>query len=83
MSEKETQKPEQERRLRRSMRLDRVNPVDLRVRGQIFACEQCSHYSSTTTKCTMGFDAQFRFEKQMKLYELTGHMAFCRFQEID
>jgi hypothetical protein len=65
------------------MKLDRVNPVDLRVRGLIFACEQCSHYSASTVKCTMGFEPQFLREKQMKLYELTGFMAFCRFQEID
>lgn len=70
-------------RIRRSIKLDRVNPYDLLHRGQIFACEQCSHFSATQDKCTMGFEAQFKHEKQMKRYNLTGFMAFCRFTEID
>ncbi len=83
MSTKEARKDERVRRLRPSMKLDRVNPYDLRIRGQIFACEQCSHYSPSNNACTMGFEPQFRMAKQMKRYELTGFMAFCRFQEID
>lgn len=83
MDLKEPKKPDRVRRLRPSMRLDRVNPFDLRVRRQIFACEQCSHYSETKGICTMGFEPQFRREVQMKRYDLSGFMAFCRFQEID
>lgn len=83
MNQKDGRNPQRVRRLRPSIKLDRVNPFDLRVRGQIFACEQCSHYSQSGGVCTMGFEPQFKFEKQMKLYELTGFMAFCRFQEID
>lgn len=71
------------KRPRMSIKLDRVHPSDFNRMNLIFACEQCSHFDSQTSSCTMGLNPQHTLERQMKLYNLTGFMAFCRFQEID
>lgn len=69
---------------RRSMILDAVHPRDFRELNFIYCCEQCTHYAPDTNKCTMGFNPErHRREVQLKTYELTGKMAFCRMQEID
>jgi hypothetical protein len=72
-----------QKRLRRSIKLDTVNPRDFQKISLIYACEQCCHYSHSTNICTMGYIPQHRMETQLKLYNLTGKMAFCRFLEID
>ncbi len=76
-------KPSRKRRPRKSIRLDRVNPQDFAKYEMIFCCEQCSHFDSVNTLCTIGFKAQHTRERQLELYNLTGAMAFCRFLEID
>ncbi len=81
--ESRLKRPYQPNRKRRSIRLDRVQARDLRVYDVRFFCDQCSHYSPSTQTCTMGYVAQHTLESQMKLYDLTGMMAFCRFMEID
>ena len=69
--------------VRRSIKLDVVNPADFRDFNPRFFCDDCSHYASTPNLCTIGFVPQHTREKQMKIYELTGKIAFCRFIEID
>lgn len=76
-------RPYQPRRQRKSIKLDRVNPSDLRKMEARFFCDDCSHYDATANHCTMGYVPQHTKTAQMKLYELTGFMAFCRFLEID
>ena len=72
------------RRLRKSIKLDRVQPEDLLRRQMIFCCEQCSHYDAESDHCTLGYQARLhKREIQLKRYERHGHMAFCRFTEID
>lgn len=71
------------KRPRMSIKLDRVNPGDFRRMELIYACEQCSHFDSSRTACTMGLNPQHTRERQLRLFNLTGFMAFCRFQEID
>jgi hypothetical protein len=66
-----------------SMRLDRVHPRDFNGKKLIYACEHCSHYDAVKKFCSMGFQPRFDLESQHRLYDLTGHMAFCRFLEID
>jgi hypothetical protein len=68
---------------RRSIRLDTVHPRDMNHVDVRFFCDDCSHYSSTKRHCTIGFVAQHTRENQMKIYNLTGKIAFCRFIEID
>ena len=69
--------------LRRSIKLDTVHPADFRVFNCRFFCDDCSHYSASLNTCTIGFVPQHTREEQMKIYHLTGKIAFCRFIEID
>jgi hypothetical protein len=76
-------RPYQPKRQRRRIKLDRVNPQDLTKFATRFFCNDCSHFDSQGVKCTMGYVPQHTEKEQMALYNLTGHMAFCRFLEID
>ena len=69
--------------LRRSIKLDAVHPADFRVFNCRFFCDDCSHYSFIHKVCTIGFVPQHTREEQMKIYNITGKIAFCRFIEID
>ncbi len=68
---------------RRSIKLDRISPTDLRTMNPQLFCDDCSHYSPTNQICTIGFRAQHTRQEQMAIYNLTGKMALCRFLEID
>lgn len=69
---------------RRSLILDPVHPRDFNNMEFSYCCEQCSHFDETAKSCTIGYDASKHLrEVQLKLYDLTGRMAFCRFMEID
>lgn len=72
------------RRLRKSLILDGIRPQDLRDLKMTFCCEQCSHFNSSDQSCSIGYLTEPHLrENQLKTYELTGKMAFCRFLEID
>ncbi len=72
------------KKLRKSIKLDRVAPLDFSQRNMIYACEQCSHFDPDAKECTLGYQAQLHMQEvQLKRYYLNGHMAFCRFTEID
>lgn len=69
---------------RRSLILDPIHPRDFRELNFTYSCEQCSHFDPATEQCTIGYEAsKHRQADQLRLYELTGRMAFCRFMEID
>ena len=69
---------------RRSLILDPIHPQDFMGLSFTYACEQCSHFDGITETCTIGYDStKHRQATQLKLYDLTGRMAFCRFMEID
>ncbi len=69
---------------RRSIKYDRVQASHLLGHKVRFSCEDCSHFNRGQESCTLEFvSAPHRKERQMKDYELTGHIAFCRFLEID
>jgi hypothetical protein len=69
---------------RRSLILDPIHPRDFRELAFTYSCEQCSHFDETNEACTIGYDARkHRQADQLRLYDLTGRMAFCRFMEID
>lgn len=69
---------------RKSIKLDRVAPSDFLHMNMMFACEHCSHYDNENDLCTIGYRAELhKKDIQMKRYLSTGHMAFCRFSEID
>lgn len=72
------------KRLRRSIKMDRVHPRDFVNYQMIYACEQCSHFSAPDESCTLGFPTKdHRKEQQLKSFHTNSHMAFCRFLEID
>jgi hypothetical protein len=72
------------KRLRPSIKLDVVNPVDFLKYKMPFACEDCSHFDEPNAKCTLEYNsAPHRRERQIRTYLLNGRMAFCRFMEID
>jgi hypothetical protein len=69
---------------RRSLILDPVHPADFQRLPFTYACEQCSHFDEISETCTIGYEAsKHRQALQLRLYERTGRMAFCRFMEID
>ncbi|MCB0412662.1 MAG: hypothetical protein KDD22_09060 [Bdellovibrionales bacterium] len=69
---------------RRSVIYDKVNPTDFLKLDITYACEQCSHFDTENERCTIGYDCSLHRRKaQLKMYELSGRMAFCRFCEID
>jgi hypothetical protein len=72
------------RRLRPSIKKDTVSPKDYLLYTLPWACEDCSHFDSTFERCTLGYNpAHHRRAQQKHDYDLGGHYALCRFQEID
>jgi hypothetical protein len=72
------------KKLRKGIKLDRVDPIDFSKRNPIYCCEQCSHYDPEADACTLGYQARLhKKDIQLQRYYLHGHMAFCRFTEID
>ena len=68
----------------KSIIMDPVHPKDFRELNLIFCCEQCSFYHPVKKQCAMGFHThKHTRENQLKLYNLSGKMAFCRSMEID
>lgn len=77
-------KPKTPRRLRPSIKKDRINPKDYLSLNLKLACEDCSHFSSQDTRCTLGFNPEPHLRKNViKDFELSGKTAQCRFLEID
>jgi hypothetical protein len=69
---------------RRSIIYDRVDPEDFRKYKNTFSCEDCSHFNRGNESCTLGFDSSLhRREEQLRTFTLSGHIALCRFLEID
>ncbi len=69
---------------RKSIKKDRVHPSDFLNMDTIYCCEQCSYFAPSEESCVLGFLTKPHLRKeQLKTFELTGHMAFCRFLEID
>jgi hypothetical protein len=82
-SKEASTRPYLPKRQRRSIKLDRVQAADLAQYDVRFFCDNCSHYSRSENRCSMGYVPQHTKSAQMTLFNLTGHMAFCRFLEID
>lgn len=68
----------------RGIILDVVHPSDFLYVPFTYCCEQCSFYCEPDQSCSMGHVTKpHRRDQQLKTYELTGRMAFCRNLEID
>ncbi|MFN8845718.1 MAG: hypothetical protein ACK5V3_01220 [Bdellovibrionales bacterium] len=72
------------KRIRPSIKKDKVNPTDyLRLRLP-WSCDDCTHFNPEQESCTLGYHTKHhRRVQQIKDYELSGSYALCRFQEID
>lgn len=74
----------QPKRIHPSIKKDGVNPSDYMKYDFRTACEECSHFASESTLCTLGYKtAPHRKAQQQRDYEISGMMAQCRFHEID
>lgn len=72
------------KRLRPSIKFDPMTAKDYLKYDFRFACEDCSHFSSDSKLCTIGYHTKWHLKDfQKKSFELGGKMALCRFIEID
>jgi hypothetical protein len=72
------------KRLRPSIKRDKIHPADFLQYRLPWACEDCTHFDASRESCTLGYNTvHHRRVQQMKDYEISGSMALCRFQEID
>ena len=74
----------QPKRIRPSIRKDAINPRDYLKYDFRTSCEDCSHFNSHQSTCTLGYNtAPHRKAQQQHDYELCGAIAQCRFIEVD
>lgn len=72
------------KRIGSSIKKDAIRAADYNRYKMPYACEDCVHFAMTTVSCTLGFKTEPHLRsQQQKSYEMSGHMALCRFQEID
>lgn len=67
-----------------TIRPDRVQAQDIKDLKLVFACEDCSYFNSKTESCVLGLSVRAHLRMaQLRKFELSGQMLFCRFIEID
>lgn len=72
------------KRISSSIKKDAIRAEDYNRYNMPYACEDCSHFAMTSQTCTLGFKTEPHLrENQRRSYEMSGHVALCRFQEID
>lgn len=72
------------KRIKPSMKKEAILAVDYNRYILPFSCEECVHFHSENTTCTLGLNPHPHLAATQKQnYELSGQMALCRFQEID
>lgn len=73
-----------QKRIYASIKKDVVNPADYLKYDIRSACEECSHFSSAQSQCTLGYNVAPHLKaRQIQDMGLSGRMAQCRFHEID
>lgn len=84
-------KPRTPKHLRPTIKKDQVHPADWLKYGLSWSCEDCVHFAPATVKdvsksipnCSIGYSCTHHLrENQIKSYELSGKIAFCRFHEV-
>lgn len=72
------------KRLRSSIKKDAIQASDYNRYKLPWSCDDCTHFDRNQEICTLGYNAIHHRKAQQKIdYELGGHFALCRFQEID
>ncbi len=73
-----------QKKIRPSMKKDRIHPSDFLNYNIPFACEDCSHFKTENKSCTLSFNTEYHLKSNaLKTYELSGKIFQCRFLEID
>lgn len=71
-------------KLRMEVKKDPVKAKDFEKLNIMHCCEQCSHFDGDRIVCTIGYNADNHLKQtNLKSFETSGRMAFCRYQEID
>jgi len=71
-------------RVKKNIIKERVKAFDFNSMNLQFSCENCSFFMSTSKTCNLGYNTKPHLhENQVKLYEQSGRLTFCRFLEID
>ena len=74
----------QPKRLRSSIKKDPVQAADYNRYKLPWSCDDCTHFNPDKEQCTLGYNAANHRRAQQRFeYEMGGHFALCRFQEID
>jgi hypothetical protein len=72
------------RKIRPSIKRDKVSAFDYQNYDHRFSCDDCTHFDAPNAACTLGYVAtHHRKEQQTRDFELSGTLAFCRFHEVD
>lgn len=72
------------KRIKRSIKKEGISAADYLKYKLPISCEDCSHFSSTHEKCTLGnATIEHRKAAQTRSYIQSGTVAFCRLLEID
>lgn len=72
------------KRIRPSIKKDRIHPADYLKYNFPTSCEDCTHFNIETDQCTLGYESKWHKKSaQQHDYILSGKIALCRFMEID
>ena len=72
------------KRLRPSIKKEAVDPAAYNLYKLPWSCDDCSHFEQDKGTCSLGYNtSHHRRDQQIFDYELGGHFALCRIQEID
>lgn len=67
-----------------SIRPDRVQPHEISELNLMFSCENCTYFKGYNNSCVLGLNTTPHLKsEQLKKFEISGQMLFCRFIEIE
>jgi len=70
--------------IKRSMIKERMKASDLNTLNIQYTCEQCVYFMDLEATCNLGFKTNNHTrQEQKRSYNMSGHVRFCRFLEID
>lgn len=68
---------------KKTIRPDRVQANDIKNLNIIYACEDCIYFKAKGPSCVLGLSTEPHLRlNQLKKFNLSGQMLFCRFLEI-
>ncbi len=70
--------------IKKGIILEKIKANDLNALNFQYYCENCSYFIPDQKACCLGYKTKPHLkENQDKLYNQSGHLALCRFLEID